>query len=171
VDLQPINSMKKIRKLEIDYMTEEMLAQLGLGLKELREFQMKEIISTNDEESDDEVWLDGWKTFIDNHNTLEVLQVLDARLSVQQLQFMLETMPVLKSLEFGVYGCDMALVPKYPEYSAEEYKKDQAEKTAKLIGENYDRFKHLKLDFDDGDIYAWVLNYLESHYRGVNLNK
>jgi hypothetical protein len=39
MDLSPINSMKQIRKLEIDYMTDDMVTQLQL--KEMREFHFK----------------------------------------------------------------------------------------------------------------------------------
>jgi hypothetical protein len=84
----------------------------------------------------------------------------------------LETLPLLKSLELTVYGCDfVGFNDEDPEIPAEEYKKVEAEKAAKLIGENYDRLQHLKLDFDDADIRTCVLYYLEEHYPGLKLNK
>jgi hypothetical protein len=86
-----------------------MLAQLTL--KELREFYLKEILSTDDEESDDddgskedEVALDYWRTFTDNNNKLEVLCMSKCKMSVEQFQIALETLPLLKSLEFTIYG-------------------------------------------------------------------
>jgi hypothetical protein len=166
VDLQPINSMKMIRKLEIEYASDEMLAQLTL--KELREFHLKKIASTDGEE--DEFSLENWTTFINNNCQLEVLHMSECKMSVEQLQVTMENLPLLKSLEFTVYGCDWLFFLRILN-SAEEYKKDQAEKTAKLIGENYDRLEHLKLEFDDDLIRTTILNYLESHYRGVKLNK
>jgi hypothetical protein len=90
-------------------------------------------------------------------------------LSVEQFVITLENLPLLKSLEFTVYGCDF--IHRLDEdYSSEEYKKDQAEEAAQLIGENYDRLEHLKLDFEDEDIRATIFNYLEEHYPDVKLN-
>jgi hypothetical protein len=165
LNLQPVNSMK-IRKLDIYYMSEEMLAQLEL--KEMREFRMSEIVSTDGEE-EDEFSLENWTTFINNNCQLEVLHLLECKMSVEQLQVTLENLPLLKSLEFTVFG--FAAFSENPEYSADEYKKEQAEKAAQLIGEKYDRFEHLKLNISCVNIRACILKYLEEHYPGVKLNK
>jgi hypothetical protein len=171
VDLQPINSMKMIRKLEIEYTTEEMLALLEL--KELREFHVKEIVSNGDRRVDR---LADWKTFINNNCQLEVLHMLPkCRLSVEQLVITLENLPLLKSLEFTVFGCDIDLFSENSKYSSDEswgeYKEEQAEKAAQFIGERYGRLKHLKLDFDDAPVRTLIFNYFEDHYPGVKLYK
>jgi hypothetical protein len=61
----------------------------------------------------------------------------------------------------------MALLPGNPN----EYKKDQTEKAAQLIGENYDRLEHLKLDFKGDLISTLILNCLKENYPGVKLSK
>jgi hypothetical protein len=66
-----------------------------------------------------------------------------------------------------VFGNDFGFVRAH----SDAYKKEQAEKAAKLIGENYDRFEHLKLGFELGCIGTYFLNYLEEHHPGVKLNK
>jgi hypothetical protein len=169
VDLQPINSMKKIKKLDIYYMTGEMLTQLEL--KEMREFHMSELLLVDDVLATDELlWIDclaNWKTFTANHSQLEVLHMPECYMCVEFLQITLENLPLLKSLDIAVYG----FILDNSEISADEYKKEQAEKVARLIGEKYDRFEHFKLDFEDDFIRTIVLNYLEEHYPDVKLNK
>jgi hypothetical protein len=92
--------------------------------------------------------------------------------SVEQFVITLENLQLLKSLELTVYGCEFIYLhyEDREEYS-EEYKKDQAEEAAKLIGENYDQLQHLKLVFEDDLIRTTILNKLEEHYPGVKLNK
>jgi hypothetical protein len=169
LDFQSINSMKKIRKLEIECVTERMLSRLEL--KELRELCIEEIIPTYREYGRADPF-DNLSTFINNNCQLEILHLLPkCCLSVEQFVITLENLPLLKSLEFTVYGCDFIhRLDEDSEYSSEEYKKDQAEEAAQLIGENYDRLEHLKLDFEDEDIRATILNYLEEHYPDVKLN-
>jgi hypothetical protein len=174
LELEPINSMKKIRKIEMNYMVEFALADLDL--KELREFYAKEKLTMDyalNEGDYPYFCSENWRRFTNNNSQLEVLHMLPkCRLSVEQLVITLETLPLLKSLELTVYGCDfVGFNDEDPEIPAEEYKKVEAEKAAKLIGENYDRLQHLKLDFDDADIRTCVLYYLEEHYPGLKLNK
>jgi hypothetical protein len=90
-------------------------------------------------------------------------------MSVEQLQITLENLPLLKSLEFAVYGCDF--VPDDPELSAEDFKKEQAEEVARLIGEKYDSLEHLKLDVYNDLIRTCILNYFDQKYPGVKMNK
>jgi hypothetical protein len=170
VDLEPIHSMKMIRKLEIEYASNEMLAQLAL--KELREFHLTNIVSTEDDIVYENGFVDlseSWTTFVNNNCQLEVLHMPKCEMSVEQLQITLESLPLLKSLEFAVYGCDF--VPDDPEFSEDDFKKEQAEEAARLIGEKYDRLEHLKLDVYDDLISATILNYLEEHCPDVKLNK
>ncbi len=166
VELQPINSMTMVRKLEIEYTTEEMLAKLEL--KELREFHSKEIASTLGYTESAWDHLNNWRTFISNHGRLEVLHIPSFSLCVDKIQIMLKNFKLLNSLEFTVGHCDFAVLPKK---SSEQYKKEQAEKVALMIGENYDRLEHLKLDFKDDGIRTWVLECFEEHYPGLKLNK
>ncbi len=169
VDLEPINSMKMVRKLEMEYASNEMLAQLEL--KEMRELHVTEIIFMDGEEPNDEVSLENWSTFIDNNSKLEVLHLPKSKQSVEQLQCTLKNLPLLKSLESTVCGCDMGLLSDSSAVSEEEYMKEQAEKVARLIGEIYDRFEHFHLDFEDEVMRTCVLNYLAEHYPEVKLNK
>jgi hypothetical protein len=170
MNLQPINSMKMVRKLEIEYVTEEMLAQLEL--KEMRQLHIKEVISTDDDdgsEEDDELEdpLANWRTFTENNCQLEVLHVPNSRLSLEKLQNTLENLPLLRSLEFTVYGCDFGDNLSYR--NRKKYKKEQAIKAAKLIGEVYVRFEHLKLDFDGFNlINSHIYKHLKKYYPGVN---
>jgi hypothetical protein len=62
-------------------------------------------------------------------------------------------------------------IPEDAEYSSDEYKKEQAGKAARLIGEKYDRLEHLKLDVYDDLIHTCILNYLKKRYLNVKLNK
>jgi hypothetical protein len=163
-DLSPINSMKMVRKLEIDHMTDVMLAQLEL--KEMREFHLKKIASVIDYEV-----LANWRTFINNNSQLDVLHMPECSMSVEQLKITLENLPSLKSLEFTVYGCDTELILTLLSSIVTGYEKKQAEETARLIGENYERLEHLKLKFEDEDISACILKYLAMHYPGVKLEK
>jgi hypothetical protein len=165
VDFSSINSMKKIRKLEIEFASDEMLAQLEL--KELREFHLFELYSLRDRDDDDLVDpLANWRTFINNNCQLEVLQVSESKTSVEQLHIALENLPLLKSLECTVHNFDF--VPEIPGHSSDEYKKEQAEKTARLIAEKYDRLERLKLDFSDDD-NNFIFIYLEKKKLDVKL--
>jgi hypothetical protein len=169
VDLEPINSMKMIRKLEIDYVSDEMLAQLDL--KELREFYLTKIVSTVDGRVCDDDFLDhlgSWTKFIESHTQLEVLHVSHCCLGADLLLIALENLPSLKSLEFLVYERDFNYYSDDPEDLSDPYEKRLAENIARLIGENYDRFEHLKLNLFGDSIRRCVLNYLEKHYPGVN---
>jgi hypothetical protein len=161
--------MKMVRKLEMEYASYEMLDQLEL--KEMRELHVTEIVSTNGEEPDDEVSLSYWTTFTDNNSNLEVLHLPKSTMSVEQLQCTLKNLPLLKSLESTVCGFVLDLLSDSSEVSEEEYMKEQAEEVARLIGEKYDRFEHLKLDFNDEVMRTCVLNYLEEYYPDVKLNK
>jgi hypothetical protein len=168
VDLEPINAMKMVRKLEIEHASNEMLAHLEL--KEMREFHLTNIVSTEDGRVYENGFVDlseSFSTFVNNNCQLEVLHFTHFCLSLEQLQITLESLPLLKSLEFAVHGCDF--VPDDPEYS--ENKKEQAEEVAKLIGEKYDRLEHLKLTVYDDLIRTCILNYFEKHCPGVELNK
>ncbi len=169
VDFQPINSMKRIRKLEIQFASDEILAQLEL--KELREFHVFEVYSLRyrvDDSDDDDLVnpLANWRTFINNHSQLEVLQISESKTSVEQLQIALENLPLLKNLEFTVHNFDF--VSEIPGHSSDEYKKEQAEKTARLIAEKYDRLERLKLDFSDDD-NNFIFIYLEKKKFDVKL--
>jgi hypothetical protein len=168
VDLKPINSMKQIRKLEIDFMSQEMLVELEL--KEMREFRISK---------QGLFWhLDSWKTFIKNHSKLELLHMPRCESSLQHLLVTLEGLPLLKSLESIVSGFIFVLFSprnNMPKGAIEEYmvkcRKEQTEKAAKLIGENYHRFEHLNLDFQLTEVNRIVLEFLENYYPGVKLHK
>jgi hypothetical protein len=193
VDLQPINSMKMVRKLKIDYLTDEMLARLEM--KEMREFHLSTIFSTENGRVDElgpDYHLESWMAFINKHSQLEVLHVPYCCLIFELLQITLENLPLLKSLEMNVKVFDFNFNPvevcdvnpedtedtddyspdsfDWEEYS-DKYKNEQAREIVKLIGEKYDSFEHLKLDFEDDPVRTWVLNYLEKNYPGVKLNK
>jgi hypothetical protein len=153
VDLKPINSMTKIRKLEIEYILEEMLVQLEL--KEMREFLVFE--------ESEFIQLASWKTFIENNSKLEILHMPYCKIGLQHLLDTLENLPLLKSLELTVDG--------FTDFLA-RYDKEHAEKAAKLIGENYHRFEHLKLEFYDASgIERNILDFLGKYYPGVKLHK
>jgi hypothetical protein len=170
VDLRPINSMKMVRKLKIVFTNEDMLAQLEL--EELRELYMTESLY---DFYDDAivVWeglsedpLANWRTFINNNNRLEVLHILHFRSSLAQLVITLENLPLLKSLEFTFGGRDIALTDKQKKEHTEK-----AEKVAKLIAENYERFEHLIVDIRSDFDRLFIWNYLEKNYPGAKLNK
>jgi hypothetical protein len=82
--------------------------------------------------------------------------------SLQHLLVTLEGLPLLKSLETSVNGIE--------EYMANS-RKEQTEKAAKLIGENYASFEHLNLDFQLTEVNRIVLEFLEKYYPGVKLHK
>jgi hypothetical protein len=168
VDLKSINSMTKIKKLEIDYMSDQMLVELDL--KEMQEL----IISKSGR-----FWhLISWRTFIKNHSKLELLHMAHCDSSLQHLLVTLEGLPLLKNLESIVNGFSFAIIgPRadMPIKNLAEYmensRKEQTEKAAKLIGENYARFVHLKLDFHLPDVNRIVLEFLGKYYPGVKLHK
>jgi hypothetical protein len=172
--LQPINLMKMVRKLEIDYVTDEMLAQLEM--KELRELCIKEIVVPDNGDGSDEDQeivdpLADWRTFINNNSQLEVLHMLPrCRLSVEKLIITLENLPLLKSLELTVFGFDFSTTrEKISTIDRKKYKTEQAKKAAKLIGECYNRFEHFKLDFDRNSLNSYIHNYLKKYYPGIKL--
>jgi hypothetical protein len=170
-DLQPINSMKQIRKLEMDYMNEEKLAQLDL--KQLQELHVTGWVNDVWNNSD----LEFWSTFISNHSQLSVLHRPYCSLNVEKLQITLENLPLLKSLELGVKDFNFGFLTDRTKFSDEkflaQYKKEQVERAAQLIGENYDRFDHLKLYFPEEScgIETDMLDHLKKYYPGVNLTK
>jgi hypothetical protein len=191
INLKPINSMKKIRSLSIDYLTEEMFAQLDL--KQMMEFRMDWFGSNPfiiysdyaflDEEFDVDVALPieilegrstNWRTFINNNCQLEILHMPEARIPMELLQITLENLPLLKNLSMMVDDCNFSLAHYNPsEYTFDEYLeiyvKEQAVKTAKLIGENYDRFEHLHLVLHDRGEH--VVKHLVENYPKVKVEK
>jgi hypothetical protein len=70
--------------------------------------------------------------------------------SLQHLLVTLEGLPLLKSLETNVNGSTFAVPVDMSQSDLAEYmansRKEQTEKAAKLIEENYARFEHLKVD-------------------------
>jgi hypothetical protein len=179
LDLQSINSMKQIRKFEIDYMTEEMFDQLKLD-------QLQELHITEESDFCREVWDQdllqmvnwNWRTFISNHSQLKILHIPECNLNVEQLQFALENLPLLKSLEVTVKGENYERFPDkleelFNNKFVARYKKKQALKMAQLIGENYDRLKHLELNFANYyyDVEAIIQGYLGKHFPAVKFNK
>jgi hypothetical protein len=163
VDLQPINSMKQIRKLDVEYMSEQILVEFQLN-------QMRELIISR---SDRLTPLAIWKTFINNNCQLEIFH-MKWSMPIEHLLVTLENLPLLKSLEFKVDGFIAIDVPAglcRVEFLA-RYKKEQLEKAAKLIGQNYDRLEHLKLDFyGASEIERNILDFLGKYYPGVKLQK
>jgi hypothetical protein len=88
---------------------------------------------------------------------------------MELLQIALEKLRFLKSLRVRMNGCNYSLVKYQPSYNIEEndeiYIKEQAEKTAKLIGENYERFEHFLLALGPR---CWkVLSHREKYYPKV----
>jgi hypothetical protein len=164
VDLNPINSMTKIRKLEIDYIEEEMLTALDLK-------QMRELVISK---SGSFILPTIWKTFFINHCQLEFFHLTDFTVPIQLVSVSLENLPLLKSLELTV-DCFIG-IDDPAELCRQEllsrHRKEQSEKAAKLIGENYDHFEHLKLDLrEEPSIERIVLYSLEKYYPGVKLQK
>jgi hypothetical protein len=186
IDLTPINSMKKLRNFKTDYMSEEMLTRLEL--KQMQEFRMSlfGVISYPDysdilEDSLDEALLNdnletrsaSWKNFVNNNCQLEVLDLSSTCIPMELLQIALESLPLLKSLRVRVDGCNYSSAQNDPEHSIdfEEYKeiyvKEQAKKTANLIGDNYNRFEDLVLKLeDDGER---VVDHLKKYYPKVRV--
>jgi hypothetical protein len=188
INLRPIRSMQKIRKFEISYMTEEMFAQLEL--KQMQEFYLTcygtdpfpsytDTVSVNDnfEEVLPNEILESrsasWRAFVNNNCQLKVLDLLDISFPMELLQITLENLPLLKSLRVRVAGYNYSFAKYQPEFDYEEYKeaygKEQAEKTAKSIGENYDRFEHLILKLEDDGEH--VVEHLKKYYPKVKTEK
>ncbi len=175
--LQSINSMK-IKKLEMECMSKEMLTQLELKqLQELHVTQLANFLHQPQNPNDLETVNLEWTIFIDNHSQLKILHLPQCHITVEQLQIALENLPLLESLEVIVSGFNYGFVDNYTKLSDEEFKKqymkEQAERTAQLIGENYDRFAHWKLQFEycDKNIEPIILDYLEKHFPDVSLIK
>ncbi len=178
VDLKPINSMEKIRKFEMQHMSEEMLAQLEV--KGMREFHLGDNVSFGDDQEEIEMksrefWsesLENWKRFLNNNCQLDVLDTFKCYMSAEKLLVTLENLPLLKSLEYTVNVCDCSLSSEKITSSEhfEEYATDLAEKIARLIGEKYDRLEHLKFH-SAYKFQGAIENYLEKHYPGAKLNK
>jgi hypothetical protein len=85
---------------------------------------------------------------------------------------------LLKSLEVTVKGDNYEdtsdiLEELFDEDFVQQYKKKQAEKAAQLIGENYDRLEHLKLNFANRfyNIKTIIQDFLEKYFPGVKFNK
>jgi hypothetical protein len=185
MDLKSINSMKKLKKFEMDYLTEEMFAELELN--ELQEFRMTEDASPFTEYSgfwnefsnelvDNEILEDrstNWRTFVNNNRQLVILDMSESTFPVELLQITLENLPLLKRLRGGVSGFNFSSAKYRPEYTFEDYLKlyikKQAKKTAKLIGENYDRLEHFLLILYEG---GWhIAKYLKKYYPNVRIEK
>jgi hypothetical protein len=94
VDLKSINSMTQIRKLEIDHMSKQILAELQLN-------QMRELIILKRVRF---IPLDNWKSFFTSHCQLETFHMPHCELSIEFLQITLKSLPFLKSLELKVAG-------------------------------------------------------------------
>jgi hypothetical protein len=181
LDLIPINSMKQIRKFEIDFMTEEMFDQLKLD--QLQEFHMSWDLDSDlwDEVWDEDLWQMvnwNWRTFINNHSQLKILHIPKCKVNVEQLQFALENLPLLKSLELTVKGYNYEdtsgiLEELFDEDFVKQYKTKQALKAAHLIGENYDRLEHFELNFANRfyNIKTIIQDCLEKYFPGVKFNK
>jgi hypothetical protein len=175
VDLRPMNSMKQIRKFEMDYMNDTMIGQLDL--KQLREFHMSQWVfdfGLGDEYRFDDDQMDrmaNWLSFIRSSPQLEVLNVPNWDLSIEHLQIALENLPLLKCLNFKVVGYSFGLIGDRPDITEylPQYKLEQAEKTARLIGENYDRFGNLRLELNR-DCGKRVADCLEK-YSNVKIEK
>jgi hypothetical protein len=149
--------MKKIRKFEMDFVSEEMISQLEL--KELVMLRISKDFRLMDFEGEDfeehgEFLIDqlaNWKTFIKNNCQLKALHMPDCKLSIEHLQILLENLPLLRYLKVKVdhYNYGFAVAADHHESSREEYwakyEVEQAEKAAKLIGEKYDNFRRLVL--------------------------
>jgi hypothetical protein len=148
--------------------------------------QLQELHITEESDFCREVWDQdllqmvnwNWRTFINNHSQLKFLHILDCHLNVEQLQFALENLPLLKSLEVTVKGENYERFPDkleelFNNKFVARYKKKQALKTAQLIGENYDRLKHLELNFANYyyDVEAIIQGYLGKHFPAVKFNK
>ncbi len=161
IDLSPIKSIKKLSKFHTNYMNNEMFIQLDL--KKLREFEMSEIEVAPfieysgfwNDDSNELVPIEtlesrstSWKIFNNKNCLLETLEIPDVSLNLELFQITLETLTLLKSLRVRVGGYNYSSAD-YPEYTYEGYldyyKKEQAKKTAKMIGENYDRFEYLQI--------------------------
>jgi hypothetical protein len=118
-----------------------------------------------------------WLTFTEKHSQLRILHIPSCFLSVALLQITLEYLPLLESLEVRVRGFNYGFLYDFADLSdlksLDRYKKERAEKAANLIGENYDRFEHLKLDFAYGSslIKTIIENHLKKYYPGVKLYK
>jgi hypothetical protein len=178
MDLQPINSMKQIRKFEIDYVSEVMISRIELNqLQEFRVSRCTNFVGFVRNITHLEFVNLNWKAFIDQNSQLEYLRMPMCFIGVEQLQIALENLPSLKSLEVRLSGCNFGFATDFAKLSDEEfkeqYKKEQAERAAQLIGENYDRLEHLKLDlcWDTSELETIMSNYLKKRYPGVKLWK
>jgi hypothetical protein len=104
---------------------------------------------------------------------LKALDITESSIPLELLQITLKNFPLLKSLRLKVDGCNFSSADYNPDYSFGEYlnyyEKEQAEKTAQLIGENYDRFEHIMLTLCDGGEH--IINYLQKHYPNVRIEQ
>jgi hypothetical protein len=178
MDLSPINSMKQIRKLEIDYMDVEMIAQLELSqLQELHVSRFSDFVVQAWNSIELRTVNLMWRTFTKNHSQLKILHIPKCYICVEQLQITLEYLRLLESLEVTVRGFNYGFLRYFPWFFDDEfldrYKKERTEKAAHLIGDNYDRLEHLKLDFAYGGnhIKTVMTNYLKNYHPGVYLIK
>jgi hypothetical protein len=180
MDLQPINSMKQIRKFEIVNTTEGENVFTQLNLKQLQELRVgisKNFVRQAWSGVDLETVNLIWRTFTSNHSQLKILHIPQCHISVEELQIALENLPLLESLEVGVKGFNYGFATDFAKLSDEEFKeqyeKEQAERAAELIGENYDRFEYLQLRFGPfyHNIELIMLEYLTKHHPNVSLNK
>jgi hypothetical protein len=179
LDLQPINSMKQIRKFEIEYLSKEMLAQLDLNqLQEFRKGTSNETSFVARARNNNELETVNlkWRTFIDRHNQLEILVLPYCHISVEQLQIALENLPLLKNLRLRVGGYNYGFATDIAQLSDKEfvtrYEKEQAERAAQLIAENYDRLENLHLNFVSETTEKSIMSdYLKSQYPSAKLYK
>jgi hypothetical protein len=179
LNVKPINSMKKIRKLEIDYLSEEMLAQLDLNqLQEIYVSRCTNYVGLARDGDDLELVNLNWRSFISSHSQLKILHMSCCCFGVEQLQIALENLPLLTSLELMVKDFNYGFATDFAQLSddefMEQYKKEQSKRTAQLIGEKYDHLEHLKLNFPCwNSIIAKIRmsEYLEQHHPGASLYK
>jgi hypothetical protein len=184
MNLTPIKSMKKLRKFETTYMSEEMFAELEL--KQMQEFHMTTFWVHPFPNYTEEAFMDdsfdeplpneilesrstSWKSFVNNNCQLQVLDMPNLKIHLELLQITLEKLPLLKSLRACVDGCNYSLAKYQPEYEhsvdfeeyQEAYVKEQAKKTAKLIKKHYDRFDLLVLKLEDDGEH--VMDFLKKY--------
>jgi hypothetical protein len=187
MNLRSINLMQTVRDFSINYMTEEMLIQLGL--KQMQEFHLTSCRVNPFPSYFDTAFMNqgfveplpseilesrstSWSTFVNNNCQLKVLDVTGSSIQLELLQITLENLPLLKSLRISVDGCNYSSAQYQPEYTFgqfhEIYVKEQAEKTANLIGEHYDRFEKLELKLQGGEL---VVDHLRKNYPNVRIEK
>jgi hypothetical protein len=164
--------------------TEEMFAQLGLkkmlkfhvnsnGTNLFPDYTHSTFMDDNLEEVLPNEILESrsasWRAFVNNNCQLQVLNMSGTCIPMELLQIALESLPLLKNLRVRVDGCNYSLANYQPEYTFDEYDEiyieQQAEKTANLIGDNYDRFEELVLKLENEG--GHVVEHLQNNYPNV----